>query len=101
MSMSPESNLVVKYLKASGPSTLDELHAQLPQEARPKFLKRISNLKAMGWLAIETDSDGQRRYRLARLPCARRCCWRRQNACKQRPRLRSPCPSCHRAALTS
>lgn len=65
MSMSPESNLVVKYLKASGPSTLDELHAQLPQEARPKFLKRISNLKAMGWLAIEMDSDGQRRYRLA------------------------------------
>jgi hypothetical protein len=65
MSMSPESNLIVKYLKASGSSTLDELHAQLPQEARPKFLKRISNLKAMGWLLIETDSDGQRHYRLA------------------------------------
>lgn len=83
MSMSPESNLVVKYLKASGPSTLDELHAQLPQEARPKFLKRISNLKAMGWLAIEMDSDGQRRYRLA--PSAVRKAGLRQKAAKCPP----------------
>ena len=83
MSMSPESNLVIVYLKANGARTLDELHAQLPQEARPKFLKRISNLRANGWLVIETAVDGQLLYRLA--PSAVRKAGLRQKAAKCPP----------------
>lgn len=81
--MSPESNLVVVYLKANGPRTLDELHAQLPQETRPKFRKRISNLRTNGWLVIETAPDGQLRYRLA--PTAVRKAGLRQKAAKCPP----------------
>lgn len=83
MSMSPESNLVIVYLKANGPRTLDELHAQLPQETRPKFRKRISNLRAMGWLVIETALEGQLLYRLA--PSAVREAGLRQKAAQCPP----------------
>jgi hypothetical protein len=83
MSMSPESNLVIVYLKTNGPRTLDELHAQLPQEARPKVLKHISNLRANGWLVIETAPEGQHRYRLA--PSAVRKAGLRQKAAKCPP----------------
>lgn len=83
MSMSPESNLVIMYLKANGARTLDELHAQLPQEARPKLLKRIRNLRAGGWLVIETLVDGQLLYRLA--PSAVRKARLQQKAAKCPP----------------
>jgi hypothetical protein len=56
--MSPESAAVVTYLKDHRRCTVDQLCAGFPEVPRTVLLKRLRNLRALGWLDVSSNVDG-------------------------------------------
>lgn len=56
--MSPESAAVINHLKDHRRCTVDQLCAGFPDVPRTVLLKRLNNLRALGWLDVSRDDDG-------------------------------------------
>ena len=56
--MSPESAAVINHLKDHRRCTVDQLCAGFPDVPRTVLLKRLNNLRALGWLDVSRNEDG-------------------------------------------
>jgi hypothetical protein len=56
--MSPESAAVINHLKDNCRCSVDQLCAGFPDVPRTVLLKRLNNLRALGWLEVSRNDDG-------------------------------------------
>ena len=56
--MSPESAEVIGHLKVYCRCTVDQLCESFPEVPRTVLLKRLRNLRALGWLDVASNEDG-------------------------------------------
>ena len=56
--MSPESVALIEHLKDQRRCTVDQLCESFPEMNRTLLLKRLGNLRALGWLDVASDEKG-------------------------------------------